>query len=310
MDRTDAAGGLLAAGREARHEGRRELGVVDRAPVAFGRGCVASGEGGKGGVGGDAGEYRRAESVTGPLFLGMDTHALSVPARASALEVLAANGVTVMIAEGDEYTPTPAVSHAILAYNRGRKTGVADGIVITPSHNPPADGGFKYNPPHGGPAGTPVTQWIEARANEYLERGLRGVHRVSHDQALAAPTTHRGPTRWPLTPWWYSATSPCSRSSDATSHQAVASCSRCTSTRRRRAATADPWLAEVSADAAARAPVRTTRHRPAAGRGKSMIFHGVHRQLPVVFPQLYQPLAEAYDILEMYIGIHHSMTNQ
>ena len=104
----------------------------------------------------------------------MDTHALSEPAFASALEVLAANGVEVMIAEGDEYTPTPAVSHAILTYNRGRGTGLADGIVITPSHNPPEDGGFKYDPPNGGPAESAVTGWIEARANELLESGLRG----------------------------------------------------------------------------------------------------------------------------------------
>ena len=96
--------------------------------------------------------YRKQQSIDGPLFLGMDTHALSVPALASALEVLAANGVEVMIAQGDEYTPTPVLSHAILTYNRGRKTGLADGIVITPSHNPPHDGGFKYNPPNGGPA--------------------------------------------------------------------------------------------------------------------------------------------------------------
>ena len=121
----------------------------------------------------------------------MDTHALSVPAHASALEVLAANGVDVMIAPGDEYTPTPVVSHAILTYNRGRKTGLADGIVITPSHNPPHDGGFKYNPPNGGPAESVVTDWIEARANEFLERGLKGVKRIPFEKALSAPTTHR-----------------------------------------------------------------------------------------------------------------------
>ena len=114
-----------------------------------------------------------SRSIDGPLFLGMDTHALSVPAFASALEVLAANGVEVMIAQGDEYTPTPAISHAILTYNRGRKAGLADGIVITPSHNPPHDGGFKYNPPNGGPAESDVTAWIEAKANEFLENGLR-----------------------------------------------------------------------------------------------------------------------------------------
>ena len=102
--------------------------------------------------------YRKLQHTDGPLFLGMDTHALSMPAFASSLEVLAANGVEVMIAEGDEYTPTPVISHAILTYNRGRKTGLADGIVITPSHNPPDDGGFKYNPPNGGPAETDVTK--------------------------------------------------------------------------------------------------------------------------------------------------------
>ena len=135
--------------------------------------------------------YRKKQKIEGPLFLGMDTHALSVPALASALEVLAANGVEVMIARGDEYTPTPAVSHAILTYNRGRKTGLADGIVITPSHNPPHDGGFKYNPPNGGPAGSSVTGWIEARANEFLASGLRGVKRISCEKALRSSTTHR-----------------------------------------------------------------------------------------------------------------------
>src|SRR5450756_1001334 len=135
--------------------------------------------------------YRERKKIDGPLFLGMDTHALSVPALASALEVLAANGVEVMLAEGDEYTPTPAVSHAILTYNRRRKTGLADGIVITPSHNPPHDGGFKYNPPHGGPAESGVTGWIEAKANEFLENGLRSVRRMPLEKALSAPTTHR-----------------------------------------------------------------------------------------------------------------------
>ncbi len=135
--------------------------------------------------------FRKRKKIDGPLFLGMDTHALSVPALASALEVLAANGVDVMIAEGDEYTPTPAVSHAILTYNRGRKKGLADGIVITPSHNPPHDGGFKYNPPNGGPAESDVTDWIEAKANEILEKGLRGVKRIPFEKALRAPTTHR-----------------------------------------------------------------------------------------------------------------------
>jgi phosphoglucomutase len=135
--------------------------------------------------------YRAQQTIDGPLFLGMDTHALSVPALATALEVLAANGVDVMIAEGDGYTPTPAMSHAILTYNRGRKTGVADGIVITPSHNPPHDGGFKYNPPHGGPAELGITEWIEAKANEFLEHGLRGVKRMPFEKALRASTTHR-----------------------------------------------------------------------------------------------------------------------
>jgi phosphoglucomutase len=135
--------------------------------------------------------YRKQRQIDGPLFLGMDTHALSVPAMASSLEVLAANGVEVMIAEQDEYTPTPAISHAILAYNRGRKTGLADGIVITPSHNPPHDGGYKYNPPNGGPADSTITGWIEAKANELLAAGLRGVLRVPYDKALRAATTHR-----------------------------------------------------------------------------------------------------------------------
>jgi len=135
--------------------------------------------------------YRKKQNIAGPLFLGMDTHALSVPALASALEVLAANDVEVMIAEGDEYTPTPAISLAILNYNRGRKTGLADGIVITPSHNPPQDGGFKYNPPSGGPAEGSITGWIEAKANELLESNLKGVNRIPHEKALQAATTHR-----------------------------------------------------------------------------------------------------------------------
>jgi len=135
--------------------------------------------------------YRTRNGIDGPLFLGMDTHALSVPALASALEVLAANGVDVMVAQGDEYTPTPVISHAILTYNRGRKTGLADGIVITPSHNPPTDGGFKYNPPNGGPAESAVTDGIGAQANKFLETGLRGVKRVPYEKALHASTTHR-----------------------------------------------------------------------------------------------------------------------
>ena len=135
--------------------------------------------------------YRKLKNIVGPLYLGIDTHALSVPACATALEVLAANGVEVMLAEGDEYTPTPVISHAILHYNRARTTGLADGIVITPSHNPPHDGGFKYNPPNGGPADTGVTGWIEAKANELLEARLSGVKRIPYKQALHAATTHR-----------------------------------------------------------------------------------------------------------------------
>ncbi len=135
--------------------------------------------------------YRQQHQIDGPLFLGMDTHALSVPALASALEVLADNGVDVMLAERDEYTPTPVISHAILTYNRGRTSGLADGIVITPSHNPPHDGGFKYNPPNGGPAETDVTAWVESKANEFLTAGLQGVHRLSYQKALRASTTHR-----------------------------------------------------------------------------------------------------------------------
>ena len=136
-------------------------------------------------------QYRHTQGINGPLFLGLDTHALSAPAGASALEVLAANGVEVMIAERDEYTPTPVISHAILGHNRGRTTGLADGILVTPSHNPPADGGFKYNPTHGGPADTDATKWIENSANELLLNGLAGVKRIPFERALAAPTTHR-----------------------------------------------------------------------------------------------------------------------
>jgi phosphoglucomutase len=136
-------------------------------------------------------EYRKQQGTGGPLFLGMDTHALSVPALASALEVLAANGVDVMLSEKDEYTPTPVVSHAILTHNRGRTSGRADGIVITPSHNPPDSGGFKYNPPNGGPADTAVTGWIEARANTLIEQGLRDIRRVTYEKALGSSTTHR-----------------------------------------------------------------------------------------------------------------------
>jgi phosphoglucomutase len=135
-------------------------------------------------------QYRRQKNIDGPLFLGIDTHALSEPAFASALEVLAANGVDVMLAPGGEYTPTPAVSHAILTYNRERSTKLADGIVITPSHNPPDSGGFKYNPYHGGPASVEVTTIIESLSNEFLKNGLSGVRRTDFEKALAAPTTY------------------------------------------------------------------------------------------------------------------------
>src|SRR5579862_5405566 len=135
--------------------------------------------------------YRTSKNIAGPLFLGIDTHALSVPACASALEVLAANGVDVMLAEGDEYTPTPAISHAILRYNKGRSSGFADGIVVTPSHNPPEDGGFKYNPPNGGAADTDVTTWIEQAANALLESDLEGVRRVPYDRACKSPHVHQ-----------------------------------------------------------------------------------------------------------------------
>src|SRR5271170_2945896 len=135
--------------------------------------------------------YRKSQNINGPLYLGMDTHALSVPAFASALEVLAANGVETMVDSGNGYTPTPAISHAILTYNRGRKDGLADGVVITPSHNPPDDGGFKYNPTTGGPADTTATKWIENHANQLLADGLHGVQQVSYAKAIKAPTTHR-----------------------------------------------------------------------------------------------------------------------
>jgi len=136
-------------------------------------------------------EYRKQHGTDGPLFLGTDTHALSEPATASALEVLAANDVELMLATDDEYTPTPAVSHAILCYNRARQSGLADGIVITPSHNPPDAGGFKYNPPNGGPADTDVTGWIQTRANQLIAARLAGVKRIGVDQALRSPGTHR-----------------------------------------------------------------------------------------------------------------------
>lgn len=139
-------------------------------------------------------EYRRSQGITGPLFMGIDSHALSAPAQKSALEVLAAHGVEVCIAAGEgyaQYTPTPVVSHAILSYNRGRTSGLADGIIVTPSHNPPSDGGFKYNPPSGGPAEPEITKWVQERANELLAEGNRGVRRMGYEAALAAATTHR-----------------------------------------------------------------------------------------------------------------------
>ncbi len=135
-------------------------------------------------------EFRATQGIDGPLFMGFDTHALSAPAFASAMEVLAANGVEVMIAADDEYTPTPAISHAILTYNRGRSSGLADGIVITPSHNPPDNGGFKYNPTNGGPADSDITKWIENRANELLQPGAAGVKRMPYGAARRAATTH------------------------------------------------------------------------------------------------------------------------
>ena len=136
-------------------------------------------------------DYRKLQNIDGPLFLGIDTHSLSEPAFASALEVLAANGVEVMLSDGTAYTPTPAVSHAILIHNQGRKDGLADGIVITPSHNPPDDGGFKYDPPNGGPADEHTTTWIESKANEFLRENLAGVKRMLFAQSLRASTTHK-----------------------------------------------------------------------------------------------------------------------
>ncbi|MFS4095129.1 phosphoglucomutase (alpha-D-glucose-1,6-bisphosphate-dependent) [Streptomyces sp. AF1A] len=136
-------------------------------------------------------EYRTTQGTDGPLFLGADTHALSEPAKVTALEVFAANGVTVLIDSADGYTPTPAVSHAILTHNRGRTAGLADGVVVTPSHNPPADGGFKYNPPSGGPAASEATSWIQDRANQIIAGGLKDVRRVTYTRALAAETTGR-----------------------------------------------------------------------------------------------------------------------
>jgi phosphoglucomutase len=135
-------------------------------------------------------DYRKGQGIDGPLFLGKDTHAVSGPAQRTALEVLAANGVETFLQQDDGFTPTPVISHAILVYNRGRKEHLADGIVITPSHNPPADGGFKYNPPNGGPADTDVTSWIQDRANALLRANNAGVKRQSYDSALRSATTH------------------------------------------------------------------------------------------------------------------------
>ena len=135
-------------------------------------------------------DHRRQTGLTGPLFIGIDTHALAEPALASAVEVFAANGVEIMIDERGGYTPTPVISHAILAYNKGRTTGLADGVVITPSHNPPEDGGYKYNPPHGGPADTDVTSIVEGNANRYLESGLRGIVRMPYERARRFQSTH------------------------------------------------------------------------------------------------------------------------
>ena len=135
-------------------------------------------------------DYRGGKNITGPLYMGKDTHAVSGPAQRSALEVLAANGVETIIQRDDEYTPTPSISRAILVYNRGKKDGLADGVVVTPSHNPPADGGFKYNPPEGGPADTDITDWVQQRANDLLCGGNRAVKRISYDAAAKAATTH------------------------------------------------------------------------------------------------------------------------
>ncbi len=136
-------------------------------------------------------DYRKKEGIVGPLFIGIDTHALSEPAFITALEVLAANEVDTMIQDGFGYTPTPSVSHAILKYNKGRDSGFADGIVVTPSHNPPNNGGFKYNPPNGGPADTNITQWVADQANIYLKNGNKGVNRIPYERALKASTTHK-----------------------------------------------------------------------------------------------------------------------
>src|ERR1700731_3827761 len=135
-------------------------------------------------------DYRKAAVLTGPLFVGIDTHALAEPALVSAMEVFAANGVDIMIDERGGYTPTPVISHAILSYNKGRTSGLADGVVITPSHNPPEDGGYKYNPPHGGPADTDVTGKVEKQANRYMEQGLKGVARMDYGRARKTAHVH------------------------------------------------------------------------------------------------------------------------
>src|SRR6185312_12617965 len=135
-------------------------------------------------------DYRQSNNITGPLYMGMDTHAASAPAQQTALEVLAANGIETIIQQRDGFTPTPVISHAILAYNRGRKANLADGIVITPSHNPPKDGGFKYNATNGGPADVDITQWVQDRANDLLRGDNAGVRRIAYEQALRKSTTH------------------------------------------------------------------------------------------------------------------------
>src|SRR5271166_4845846 len=136
-------------------------------------------------------DYRREQGTDGPLYMGKDTHAVSGPAQRTALEVLAANNVETIIQQGDGVTPTPVISRAILVYNRGRKEHLADGIVVTPSHNPPEDGGFKYNPTNGGPADTDVTHWVENRANELLRAGIAGVKRIPFNKAIRAASTHQ-----------------------------------------------------------------------------------------------------------------------
>ena len=136
-------------------------------------------------------EYRKGQGIDGPLYMGKDTHAVSEPAQRTALEVLSANGVETIIQENDGVTPTPVISHAILVYNRGRKEHFADGIVITPSHNPPEDGGFKYNPPNGGPADTDVTAWVQNRANDLLRSGNKDVKRIPFEKAIRAASTHQ-----------------------------------------------------------------------------------------------------------------------